>query len=182
MNSDPHPEDHARPFSIAIGKISEIGLHRQRGTRRACGIVGVRHGSTEKRHHVVADILVDVPTFVGDRDAEPIEAIVHDPMHRFRIEPLRHRRKAADIGEKDRHVTAFVGRHIDRRRRSHSAQPLAAVRAELEADRKGSAAGRTGDLIFGHERSGRGRRVEVPICAQRRLAEAWPAIRDGRST
>ena len=41
--------------------------HRDRGGERAVGVIGLRHGRAEARHHRVADELHDRPVLVEDR-------------------------------------------------------------------------------------------------------------------
>ena len=69
------------------------------------------HGGSEQDDDGIAEIPLDKPTKFSNRLAEPRKALVHDTMDIFRIQPLAHHGKSADIGKEHRDVPSLVSVH-----------------------------------------------------------------------
>ena len=82
----------------------------QGGARRAHRIVIVRAGRTEKRHHGVADVLVDRTAIADDNAVDERGVTAHQLTDLFRIERLRHRGEPAEIGEENGDLPALACR------------------------------------------------------------------------
>jgi hypothetical protein len=86
---------------------------------RAFGVVAVRHRCAEDRHHVVADVLVDVGAVSHDNTVHGLEITVQQAMGFLRAKLVRQLREARQIGEQDSDLPAFArlrgdGRFPDR--------------------------------------------------------------------
>ena len=64
-------------------------LHAEARPHRALGIVAVRHRRAEDRHHVVADVLVDMAAEAHDLLAKPREDPLEQPLDRLGVELRR---------------------------------------------------------------------------------------------
>ena len=70
---------------------AELGhrlLHRQTGTHRALGIVGVCGRRAEDSHHCITDVLVDPPAEPIDLFGQPSQALVDDSLDGLGVEPF----------------------------------------------------------------------------------------------
>ena len=74
------------------------------------GVVAVGRWRPEYRHHVVADVLVDVPTILTDGGIRDGEEFVEQSVGVFRIALPGQLCEPRDVREQDRYLPAFPGR------------------------------------------------------------------------
>src|SRR5262249_25885592 len=95
----PHPEvDPVGPLHV-VGERLEVVLDRERRAQRALSVVLVSDRRTEKRHHAIAEELVDRALVTVNRIQDDLEGAVHDPVDVLGIELLRHRRESRHVRE-----------------------------------------------------------------------------------
>ena len=121
-------------------------LHPECGADGALGVVLVRHGRAEDRHHVVADVLVHPAAVALHLLAEPAQAALHEALHRLGVHRLGHSRVARQVGEHHRDLAPLLRQRerarLDNRRsgRRRFLHRRAAVHAEARLGRQLGAA------------------------------------------
>ena len=155
------------------------GLHAEAGAHGALGVVLVRHGRAEDRHHVVADVLVDGAAVALDLLAEPHQGAVDERLHGLWVHALGHGGVAGQVGEEDGHLAAFLRRLLVRprsrgSRRGDLVELRAAAHAEARLWGRGRAAARAAALEPGAARhaecrAGRILRPAAPAAHRSRL-------------
>ena len=88
--------------------VIEAAEHPHRCPHRACGVVLVRGGHTERRHHCVAYELLDRPPFALDLISHRSEEPIQDFAHVLGVELFSERRGTGHVGEQDRDELPFV--------------------------------------------------------------------------
>jgi hypothetical protein len=95
---------------VALVQLDNGLAHGERGTDGALGVVLVRDGRAEDRHHRVADELLHRPAEALDlRPQAPVVGREHGA-HVLRVELLRSSGEADQIGEEDRYDLALFPR------------------------------------------------------------------------
>jgi hypothetical protein len=77
-------------------------LHLESSAAGPQGVVLVRLGHAEDRHHRIADELLDRAAVALDRRAHLVEIDEHQLPDRFRVKTLAHRRGAGGVAEDER--------------------------------------------------------------------------------
>jgi hypothetical protein len=84
-----------------LGHVTESALNTQGRVHGQAWTVFMRDGSAEQGHDPVAGVLVDRALEPVHLRRDPLEAMVHDLVHLFRVELLGHGREASDVGKED---------------------------------------------------------------------------------
>ena len=90
--------------------LSRVPADRKGGSHGTFGIILVRHRRSEQRHDRVADELLDRAAVALELGAQPFVVGPQDLLDVFRVELLRPRREADEVGEKDRDNLALSTR------------------------------------------------------------------------
>ena len=101
VDGDPHLE-------AALGR---GGADRERGAHGPLGVVLVRDGGAEERHHRVADELLDRAAERLELAAQPLVVGAEDRLDVLRVERLRMGREADEVGEDDGDDLALAACH-----------------------------------------------------------------------
>ena len=139
VESDAHRELEAALPPQALGVLLQAGLNLERRRHRALGVVLVRDGRAEERHHAVARELVHGPLEAVDAGEELLEASVHDLVELFCIDRARQLGESRAVGEEHGHLLplAFddapggedlVGEVLGRVARQLGREPLGDIR------------------------------------------------------
>jgi hypothetical protein len=107
--------------------------HRQRGVKSPVGVVLLRRGRAEGRHHGVANELLDCPAGVRDLLGHRVVEAVEHRARSFGVLRVGERRRAHEVGEENGRELALLTWALVRDRR-------AAVRAEPRSRRYSCAA------------------------------------------
>ncbi len=92
-----------------MGEPAHRLVHLDGGANGPIGVVLVRHRCAEQRDDPVAEDFVDRTAELRDVGDQPLERSVDQPLHPLRVEVLRQRRVADEVGEHHRHHASLLG-------------------------------------------------------------------------